>query len=302
MNHLKLISTETKTKLIDPFLSSLKQELTRKDYLLSIQSFTELIQKDLPDAKPSDAKRWKEALEEKAANGTIKYSTALKKFRHLSSFYHFTERFDLENPFSSVTMEEAEPVIRYTKLPSITEIDSVLTLLKQKKDYKLLITILLSFKCMMTISEICNLKLSDFLQTADGSYYFHIRPKNTWTEPRYCYLPEDIAELILSHFNQQAQQPENYYLVSEHPDKEPCQQTLRRRLERLCKKNQMPFHSFNDYRNTGIALAYSNSGNVKLVASSIGLRTNAHINRLSSLQLEQLDAANYINVFVKSLE
>lgn len=296
------ISDETKIKLIDPFLKTLKQESTQKDYLLSIESFANLTQKNLLKITSKDAQLWKKHLEEKAENKTLKYSTALKKFRHLSSLYHYAARNNIaKNPFTQVTMEEAEPVIRYVKLPSITEIDSVLTLLKSKHDFSLLLTVLLSFKCMMTISEICNLKLSDFFQTADGDYYFHIRPENTWTEARYCYLPEDVAKIVFQMFPSDSAQATDPYLISNRKGGKPCQQTLRKRLERLCIRNQMTFHSFNDYRNAGIALAYSNSGNVRLIASSIGLRTNAHINRLSSLKLEQLDAANYINVFVKNL-
>lgn len=297
------ISESTQTKLLNPFLKTLKQESTQKDYMLSIQSFANLIEKDPLKAAVKDAKLWKKSLEEQAENGSLKYSTALKKFRHLSSLYHYAARSKIgKNPFAHVTMEQPEPVIRYVKLPSVTEIDSVLSVLKEKEDFPVLLTVLLSFKCMMMISEICNLKLSDFFQAADNSYYFHIRPENTWTEPRYCYLPNDVAEVICQMFPVNVTRTIDPYLVSNRPEKKPCQQTLRKRLERICTKNKLTFHSFNDYRNAGIALAYSNSGDVRLVASSIGVRTDTHLNRLSSLKLEQLDAANYINVFVKALK
>lgn len=303
------INKKSKEEILIPFLSRLKQEKTKTEYMITINGFIEYIQKDILEITSNHAEQWVEHLKQNSENGIIKYRTAIKKYRQVTSLYNYikehAKQFDLpnnyESPFSSTYMEEPEAKISYTKLPSIEEIDNTISMLKDKGDLKLLICILFAFKCMMTISEICNVKTDDLFQTADGDYYLHIKAQNTWKESRYCYLTEDIAGVLFNYLNSSYNNEllQNTYIITSKKGEQSNPQTLRKRLERSCNMYHIKFYTFNDLRNAGIALAFSNSGNAKLVASSIGVRTNAHINRLSSLKLERLNAADYINIEIK---
>lgn len=168
-------------------------------YILGI--FSDYMKKGIFQASQTDAKKYIQTLLNKKNRGELKEIYCEAVFLELRSFYECAANAEVVpyNPFSeSENLFRGMEYIKVSELPSVSDIDKLLTLAKGAP--MLHAAIVLAFRMALPINEIVNLQKSQIiLEDKTGEYYLSI-PRIIEKKKQACYLyvPEDVVPILLS--------------------------------------------------------------------------------------------------------
>lgn len=303
-------SDTTKKVLTEEFyLKTLKRDDTKRSYLSSFNEFADYIQKDILTVSYDDCSRYINHLNSLRDNNITRTSTVQKKRKQLSSLFTYVckyrEKFGLDesfyNFFLNIAAEETNTIFRYERVPKVAELnDLYLHLLNN--DPMTCIAFLLAFKGFLTLEEFRNLKTSDFYQDSQNHLVVQVINTLDTKDIHYNSIPEDAAEIIYKYFDSLYTKYPTYSdipLFSKNGRIPLTPNAFRNRLNKALKKLELPHFTFNDLRNAGSVYAIAYHADTKLVANSLGHKTERHIKKLDSLVFKVNDAANYIGIQFK---
>lgn len=181
----------------------------------------------------------------------LKPSTILSKQAKLRSFSNYlcnnASRFQIEyghNPFISINfMPDSSFYIASNHVPSVPEIDSILSEASSSPEVYLILSLLV--KCTISPGELCRIRLSDFYLDETGYPYLKIISKGN---ARSIKITSDIVDIINSYVASVA--PTTYLFENRNGN-----QLRLRDMERHFRK-VLPScnYTLSDIRNSGIAI------------------------------------------------
>lgn len=268
---------------------------TVKAYASEIAAVCSLFSCDFLELTAEQCATYFEYLNEKAAAGKLKISTVTKKMHQLSSFARFVslQGIGFMNPFAGLWFEEAEEQIPKASIVSFPELDKVIGVLLENKDYPTYFAVLMSVKLMLRIGEFRLLKFSDFsYDKSTDTCVARVVSENG--DVRYVKVPYDLYQLL-----EQFHAHRDGYIVSRTGLKPELSRWLQRHLKEACEVAGVA-SSFNyqDLRNTGIYTAGRNGAFVGDLQDQLGHKTDRHIRRLESIGVCPISATDYVNIYI----
>lgn len=162
-----------------------------KDYMREVSKFKQFIQKDLILASKEDAVNY-------LTNYKNSNSTKRRVYYQLHSFYQylFDQKIVNENIFNYLKAPEAAIGIQIGRTPQITDIEKLLSTIKEHFSLRDYLFVMLIATTGMKIGQVANLKWSSFIIDANDNIGVIIEEKMT---RRYIKIYDFIWELIDSY-------------------------------------------------------------------------------------------------------
>lgn len=190
-----ILNSEEK-KWFDEFSKSLKRVSTKRDYENTINRFLNYNGSDFVDATHDEITNYIDFMIGKK----MKVTSIYNQISILSSFATYIINNGLcdtyfVNHFLTVERPFIDTYIRPNRIPTIKELNQLLTAAKDKAEYYVIIS--LAAKLGLTDEEIYNLNIGDFIVDKNGNKFICINKK---TSVRNVPLPEDIALILNKYF------------------------------------------------------------------------------------------------------
>lgn len=175
-----------------------KKRSTAEEYFNSARRICDFCKKDFLDLTKNDARLYYEYLEKEAAEGKISNRTIKARFvgfRQLAKYILTAYPDNMEeDPFDGVFLPKADESMHIQRIPSLEEIDKLLTATKDDKQTHLILCMI----CRMgiTAQETVRLKRSQIVEVGEGDIGIIYVEKDGKTET-VRIVPEDIKDKLL---------------------------------------------------------------------------------------------------------
>lgn len=175
---------------------------SRYEYLRQINRICDYLECDFLDISLSGVNSYfKHLASSRTADGSSKYTLKtmngiLSYFKSISSFIMVQS--DMEgysNVFLSVDIEHYSDFINPASVPSLKELDMLLSSVKDNDMLYLIFSLII--RCSLTTSEICSLKAEMILSDGNNRYFISFRKKNNTI--RRVKIPDDVVRLLLDY-------------------------------------------------------------------------------------------------------
>lgn len=201
MKQFEYLTEEEESFIKKVYFPLRKSKDSQKNIYYILGIFSDYMKKGIFQASQTDAKKYIQNLLNKKNRGELKEIYCEAVFLELRSFYECAVNAGVVsyNPFSqSENLFKGMEYIKVSELPSVTDIDKLLTMAKDAP--MLYAAIVLAFRMALPISEIVALQKSQIiLEKKTGEYYLSIsRMIEKKKQACYLYVPEDVVPVLLS--------------------------------------------------------------------------------------------------------
>ena len=196
------LSEETKD-LLKRYLGTLKNPRTKEEYAANIRMVSDAIGADFVDITKEKATAFFGEMKGKVADGEISRKTFNTRLSCCRSFSSYIEAERMEegyrSPFMEITFPPVENEITEDAIPSLGELDKVMSAAKESGVMEYLIFALATRMCL---SSTAILRLTeDCYRKENGQSFLVILPagatkNNHDVEARYVRMPSDVAEIF----------------------------------------------------------------------------------------------------------
>ncbi len=185
-------------RIYPAFASTKKKPRTAADYFQSARMICDFCKKDFLSLTSEDAKAYYEYLKEQEANGKISNRTIKVRFVGFNQLARFVcagypEQMQ-DNPFENILLPLTEEHLKYQRIPSMKEIDDLLT--AAKDDEQMYLILCLICRMGLTASETVKLRRQQIVEMDEGKIAIICTGKdgNELLRP----VPEDVRDILLS--------------------------------------------------------------------------------------------------------
>lgn len=253
------------------YLSKLKREKSRNDYVTVLNDLMNLCKKDFLEIDSDDSFSFLHKLENDADNKLISWSTLNNKMARLhtiSNYFVGLEFYSdyIENPFENPHRLNQDRMLHDGQILSVTEIDKFLEYAKANDNVYLASCIVL--RMGLTTTELIGLKLSNFFMGPDNICYMNL-PHRTVA------VPGDIKNL-LDHMIKKNALSEYIFI------KDKSLRLTSRELQALCKELVPMNFNLQDLRNTCIVYAMKGGATAADISEYLGI-TDAWLYRYDNV-------------------
>ena len=285
------------------FSKTLNTKKSKSDYYSLLCDISSYAKKDFLLLSDTDAQSYFNHLLMRVSNGKQSEKTVRVKLARLRSVSNFTLRhsylFELQqsyvhNPFQNVNLPTAEEYLTKKNVPSIEEMDDILSL--AKKNYELYVILSLIIRCGLSAGEICSIKYTDFVQDAAGNVGISYQYRNL---TRYVKVPADVLTILQDYIGDTDVADSEYLFCNRRKN-----QLRVRDLERLYLKfvptDVQPHYTLSDLRNGSAAYMLLCGASAKEVSEYINISIE-WMRRFDKVLPElQRAACDYTNILIKS--
>ncbi len=198
-------------RIYPAFASTKKKPRTAADYFQSARLICEFCQKDFLELTEDDANRYHEYLLEQEANGKISNRTIKVRFvgfNQLARFVCAGYPDEMEcNPFEKIALPLTEEHLKYQRIPTMKEIDDLLTAAKDDKQMYLILCLI----CRMglTAAETVKLRRQQIVEIDEKSIGIICVGKDGTEILRP--VPEDVSEILLEYIKESGAESELFH-------------------------------------------------------------------------------------------
>lgn len=304
----KNIISNNSQNLIEYFsIERLKLEKTRRDYKREIIRFAEFLGEDFLHTNKEDCESYINSLRDKANQGKMSIFTVEKIYIYLFSFFNYIESVKLVykfipssffNHFKSVKKPVAPRSISSDKIISLTELDELITLLKEGvfRDY---VALMLIFTSGLTLKETTTLKWNQFIEDVNGNIAIEFLIKNN--KKRYIKVSRDIAELLAEYRKSLEPISKDTHVFLNKFGKPLSGRWLRKILTDACKKAGFEYiYTPRDLRHSAAALCLKNGSSAEKAKEQFGWSNAKLADRYNySIPTLEDNAIDYLNIKIK---
>lgn len=173
---------------------------TRKEYWNVVKNFDKFTGHDPMKLTRKEAVSYYSNLIELVNNNRLSYNTAVMRLSVMRSICTFIETYTVnhgnkyKNHFEGMSLPEQDKILSKDAIPTVKEIDNLLSEALAKNDFKAFLIFSLVIKMGLTNQEICSLNKEFICTDNEGRLCFNMPPKNHIS--RFIIIPDDIAELL----------------------------------------------------------------------------------------------------------
>lgn len=174
---------------------------TRKEYWTVLKNFDKITGHDPMHLTNEDAMSYYHYLLDRINNDKLSYSTAVMRMSVMRSLCNFIEHYNknhgksYKNYFREISIPEQDKTITQQDIPTVEEVNALLSAAKDNHDNKAFLIFALAVKCGFTNTEICSLNYEFFSLDSMGNMCITL-PARKQKPSRIIKLPQDIAKLI----------------------------------------------------------------------------------------------------------
>lgn len=282
------------------FSRSLKSRGARSDYFMLCCDICDFAKKDFLLLTENDTQSYFDKLLLLQVEGKLSLDTINVKFYRLHSISKYIslhqKRYKIHyfNPFSYVTIPQISKYIDISHVPTIQQMDAILT--QAKPDMRLFLILSLIIRCGFTVGEICAMRSESFLCDAGGNYAIRITYRN---KTRFVKLPLDIVSLIDDYCASYAI-GSNYLFYNNRGNPLRPRDLQRLYLASVTFDESLPKFTLSDLRNGAAAYMLKSGASAKMVADYIGINPGWMHRYDKVLKELQIAAVDYTNIKIVS--
>lgn len=255
-------------KWFDEFSKSLKRVSTRKSYENTINRFLCYNGKNFTDATYEEVNAYISHMMQKK----MKASSIYNQISILSSFATYIIENGLcdtffVNMFMEVERPFIETYIRPSRIPTIEELNRLLSAAKKKPEYYIIIS--LAAKLGLTDDEIFNLNIGDFIVDKNGNKFIRINKK---TYVRNIPLSDDIASILNKYFSDKDTSDKEAAVFLSTRGTRLSDRTIRYNIIKINEKAGISApYTLQDLRNFAAAIMLKSGADEVDVANTLGI-------------------------------
>lgn len=270
----------------------------------SLRRMCEYLQKEPLKVTSADAERYKAHLLSLADARKLKISYVMASFAQIKSFYSLiTEHkfvlaeyvgISYTDPFQFVYISrQTENELTYQDLPSMEDVDKLLTYFKER-NYMMYAAVILAYVMGLTVEELAKLKKNNIVRD-QTNYYISFEKRAYADDNRYLLLKNDVADVLFSTISKSS--PPFIYVLC-NKDKQYSVRSLQRHLADGCKELEIPNITFSSLRNAALCMMLQGGCSVEEVARHAGLE-GRWLCRFEKIDKKLVsDAATYLNFMI----
>ena len=217
-------------RIYPAFASTKKKPRTAEEYFNSAKMICEYSRKDFLDLTADDAKAYYNYLQKCEAEGKISNRTIKMRFVGYNQLAKFIcvgyPEMMKYNPFETILLPFAEENMKIQRIPTMTEIDKLLT--AAKDDDQMFLVLCLISRMGLTAKETVSLKKGQITETGENAIGIICLDKDGKTEVLRP-VPEDVKDILLEYIERHKSEGLLFYNNHNNPLTE-------RNLDYLMKK------------------------------------------------------------------
>lgn len=197
--------------------------------------------------------------------------------------------------FSSMKVEFPDMQFRKENLPSLNDIDMVLSYFKKQGDMVGFLACAMILRTALTTNEMVKLNREMFLQDKNGNY--GVRFPISDHAYRFVKIPDDIAALIIQYTNQRIDNNPSLFLNKK--GKSISARALQNRLHEACFSCKINPFTYNDLRTLSQAIMIKDGAPLAKIAEQTNLKKLDWFFRYNRVVKELEDSAvDYMHIKV----
>lgn len=272
------VSEKISQEIWPDFIAHFKSDSTAASYRADIDEIMNLFQKDFLKLTKKDVQEYYEILQNKVTEKKLQPITVSKKIKEAHSFADYIlqnkEKYNVKKTYK----DEFAPYIKlvakqepFVNSVPIEHIDQLLRVAQYDKQAYAILALL--HRVGLSSTEIVNLKMDNLGIYADGAYAFIESRKE------YCFIPEDVLEIIQSHVEESE---DTEFLFSNRSGKQLNIMYISRLMKKYTLQAGIPSYSAENIRNTCAVTMFAYGATPKQVARQMGI-TKIQIKRYQNL-------------------
>lgn len=187
--------------IMKSYLSTVKNPRTAKEYWGYVCLLCDYLEMDFLDIKPEHAQQYINHLYNRYQQETLSRKTInvrLSCYKMVSAFIASYYNDCYENPFEAIRVAPIDANVSIGHVPSMSDMDSIMTAAKTMGDMYYLI-IALASRCGMSVKEITELTVQNIKETATGTLTILLESKKG--DVRFMPLPTDVSNIMAAYLD-----------------------------------------------------------------------------------------------------
>lgn len=176
---------------------------TRHTYFNVVRDYVKIVQKEPLRLSQRDVEIYYNHLEKRLKSGQLSYSTVLMRISVMKNLCEYIkvrcnrQGKEYVNYFNNVILPDTDKTLKAESLPTDSDINNLLELVKTLGDDTAFLLFSLIIKCGLTTGEAISLTLESIITDTNNSICLQIPSKKKLA--RIIKLPADISELITNY-------------------------------------------------------------------------------------------------------
>lgn len=278
-------------QILSDYKQTLRAERTFVEYTRITALICNFLKKDFLDIDESDAEKYFNTIKASIRTGEVTRKTVGMRLSCCNSISKFIEKqyeeIVYDNPFKGISRPETNACISPTSIPSIEELDAIMTQAKKEGDAVFLI-MALATRMSLSSTAIVKLTKNDILEE-NGLHYLKTEPVST-KPANLIMVPSDV-DTILTHYISLMETDSEGHLFFNKYNNPLTIRNLDTITKRVVKASGVTTqYTIKDLRKRGVlelAKTIKNNNDKAKVAEYVGIKAN----RLN----DYINAASYIS-------
>lgn len=190
-------------EIINEFLLTRKNNRTKTEYFSYLNLLCDFCKKDLLCIGYDDAASYFEHLKMQHRNGDLAYETICVRLSCCKTFARFIAQnhpdMDYKDPFLRILLPAMEPRINPRRIPSLSELDSVLSTARGMSPMYYVILIL-AFRIGLTASNIVSITINRIF-VENNTMFLIIPAQDNTKNDLYIKIPSDVQTLLTNYIS-----------------------------------------------------------------------------------------------------
>lgn len=247
-------------ELLTSYLGTLKNPRTKEEYSANINNLCNAVEKDFIDISKEDAVSFFEKMKGKVADGDLSRKTFNMRLSTCRSFAAYIETSEMEegykNPFNEITFPPVENEITDESIPSLEELDKVMSAARESglRDY-----LIFALATRMCLSSTAILRLTrECFREEQGQAFLVVLPagatkNNHDVTARFLKVPSDVAEIFKKYLSELTQTDEAGHIFFNEKGTPMRLRNLDTRVKKIIGNAELTkSYTMKDLRNRGI--------------------------------------------------
>lgn len=273
-------TSELTEKIVNDYAAKyLKKHSSAASYRAVVESICSYCQKDLIKIDSNDAEAFFAYAKQISRNDDTTLNFKRSVLLSIASYMEKNRKeyglmpYDYTDIYRSLHFETLE-YVDPSSIPSLKDVDRLISYLRLKRDYRTLLAVSLALKCALTSSEILAISFDDFIMNDNNEKMLCVHNPN-FPKPRYIVLPVDLIKIIDLYYSSikdiekiRYNPGQKIFIKSNH--KPIAYRMLSTNLKTACTEIGVSI-TFNGLRNMAVTYMIKNGASEEEMVSLTGL-------------------------------
>lgn len=298
--------SELTLRVFNDYKMTLQKEKSRSEYYYVINSFCQFCGKDYLIAGADDFKNYFESLDTAAALGNLSYKTICMRHAVMINFGSYisshAKTYEIKG-FVNYMVKIPKPGVSINitsrNIPTLEQLDKIYE--AAQEDMLMYCVIALVNKCALTVKQICDLKITNFIYDSERNCGM-IFPYQ-YSADRYIKLPDDVRDILNNYVS--IRNTGSEYLFCNQKNGKMTQRVLQNRMKNIitiAAGEEGWSYTLQDIRNMATVLMIKGGAEKEDVAAYIGIEAKWMQRYDRAVEEFVLAPCDYINIDIRNFK